>query len=156
MKLYILAVGNKMPGWVDAGFVEYARRMPPEINIKLINIKPEKRDSGKNVEQILSSESLRIKAAVPIRCRTVILDEYGTQWSTVKLADKIKEWMTHGGDTSFIIGGADGLHPDIKQMASETLALSAMTLPHGLVRVLLAEQLYRAVSITKRHPYHRE
>lgn len=145
-----------MPAWIDAGFVEYTKRMPSEINIRLINIKPEKREGGKNIEQVLSAECMRIKAAAPTRCRTIILDEYGKQWSTLKLADKLKEWMKYGGDTAFIIGGADGLHQDIKQMASETLSLSAMTLPHGLVRVLLAEQLYRAVSIIKRHPYHRE
>jgi 23S rRNA (pseudouridine1915-N3)-methyltransferase len=84
------------------------------------------------------------------------MDECGRQWSTAKLADSISGWMRNGGDTAFIIGGADGLYPGIKESADEVLALSALTLPHGLVRVLLAEQLYRAVTLIKQHPYHRK
>jgi 23S rRNA (pseudouridine1915-N3)-methyltransferase len=84
------------------------------------------------------------------------MDESGRHWSTVKLADSISSWMRNGGDTAFIIGGADGLDLEIKKSADEVLALSALTLPHGLVRVLLAEQLYRAVSLIKQHPYHRK
>ena len=156
MKLLILAVGNKMPEWVATGFAEYAKRMPPEATIELIEIKPEKRGGGKKVEQLLSAEAARIRAALPPKCRTVAMDERGRQWTTVKLAESITGWMRNGGDTAFIIGGADGLDADIKNSADEVLALSALTLPHGLARVLLAEQLYRAVSLIKRHPYHRE
>lgn len=156
MKFYIVAVGNKMPDWVDSGFNEYAKRLPNELSIKLINIKPEKRGAGKNTEQILMAECDRIKAALPARCRIIVLDEKGKQWSTVRLADSIIDWMNDGGDAVFIIGGSDGLHKDIKNLAISTLAISMMTLPHGLVRVVLAEQLYRAISIIKRHPYHRE
>ena len=156
MKLLILAVGNKMPEWVETGFAEYAKRMPPEATIELIEIKPEKRGGGKKVEQLLSAEGARIRAALPPKCRTVAMDERGRQWTTVKLAESITGWMRNGGDTAFIIGGADGLDADIKNSADEVLALSALTLPHGLARVLLAEQLYRAVSLIKRHPYHRE
>ena len=156
MKFLILAVGNKMPGWVETGFVEYAKRMPHEANIELLEIKPEKRGGGKKVEQLLTAEGARILAALPPKCRTVAMDERGRQWTTVKLAESISGWMENGGDTAFIIGGADGLDTTIKNSANELLALSALTLPHGLVRVLLAEQLYRAVSIIKRHPYHRK
>jgi len=156
MKLLILAVGNKMPEWVETGFAEYAKRMPPEATIELLEIKPEKRGGGKKVEQLLNAERTRILAALPPKCRTVAMDERGRQWTTVKLADSITGWMRNGGDTAFIIGGADGLHADFKNSADEVLALSALTLPHGLARVLLAEQLYRAVSLIKRHPYHRE
>jgi len=156
MKLLILAVGNKMPEWVATAFAEYAKRMPPEATIELIEIKPEKRGGGKKVEQLLSAEGVRIRAALPPKCRTVAMDERGRQWTTVKLAESITGWMRNGGDTAFIIGGADGLDADIKNSADELLALSALTLPHGLARVLLAEQLYRAVSLIKRHPYHRE
>ncbi len=156
MKLYIVAVGNKMPTWIDAGFNEYSKRMPTELSIQLINIKPEKRGEGKNTEQILTAEGLRIKAALPSSCQIVVLDENGKQWSTINLAERIKGWMGDGSKTAFIIGGSDGLHGDIKKLAKYILALSAMTLPHGLVRVVLAEQLYRANSIIKRHPYHRE
>ncbi len=156
MKFFILAVGNKMPGWVETGFIEYAKRMPHEASIELLEIKPEKRDSGKKVEQLLAAEGARILAALPPKCRIVAMDEHGRQWTTVKLAESISGWMKDGGDTAFIIGGADGLDTGIKNSASELLALSALTLPHGLARVLLAEQLYRAVSIIKRHPYHRK
>ncbi len=155
MKLYILAVGNKMPGWVNTGYLEYIKRLPHEITVDLIEVKPEKRAAGKQVEQILRTEKTRIISVIPIGCRVVVLDERGKHWSTVKLSDVISGWMRDGGDTVFIIGGADGLHPEIKGLASEVLALSALTMPHGLIRVLLAEQLYRAISIIKRHPYHR-
>lgn len=155
MKIFILAVGNKMPDWVDAGFTEYAKRMPYELSVKLIDIKPEKRGTGKNTEQILSLESARINAALPSGCRTIVLDELGKQWSTIRFANGLSEWMEEGRDIAFVIGGADGLHHNFKKNANEILALSTMTLPHALVRVLLIEQLYRAASIIKRHPYHR-
>ena len=156
MKFLILAVGNKMPGWVETGFIEYAKRMPHEASIELLEIKPEKRSGGRKVEQLLTAEGTRILAALPPKCRIVAMDERGRQWTTVKLAESISGWMENGGDTAFIIGGADGLDTNIKNSANELLALSALTLPHGLARVLLAEQLYRAVSIIKRHPYHRK
>jgi 23S rRNA (pseudouridine1915-N3)-methyltransferase len=155
MKFLIFAVGNKMPEWVEAGFKEYARRMPHEAAIELLELKPEKRGGGKKVEQLLDAEGARILAALPPKCRIVAMDERGRQWTTAKLADSITGWMRNGGDTAFIVGGADGLDASIKNLADEVLALSALTLPHGLVRILLAEQLYRAVSLIKRHPYHR-
>ncbi|MDN5836334.1 MAG: 23S rRNA (pseudouridine(1915)-N(3))-methyltransferase RlmH [Nitrosospira sp.] len=155
MKFLVLAVGNKMPEWVEAGFEEYARRMPHEAAIELIELRPEKRGGGKTVEQLLAAERARILAALPPRCRVVALDERGRQWTTARLADSITGWMRNGGDTAFIVGGADGLDANIKNSADEVLALSALTLPHGLARVLLAEQLYRAVSLIKGHPYHR-
>lgn len=155
MKIFILAVGNKMPDWVEAGFTEYTKRMPYELPVELIDIKPEKRGTGKNTEQILSLESARINAAFPPGCRTIVLDEHGKQWSTIKFANVVTAWMGEGRDIAFVIGGADGLHQDFKKNANEILALSTMTLPHALVRVLLAEQLYRVASIIKRHPYHR-
>ncbi len=144
-----------MPGWMAAGFDEYARRMPREASVELLEIRPEKRGEGKRIEQLLSAEAIRIKAVLPPKCRTVAMDERGKQWTTVKLADSISEWMKNGGDTAFVIGGADGLDAGIKNSADEVLALSALTLPHGLARVLLAEQLYRAMALIKGHPYHR-
>jgi 23S rRNA (pseudouridine1915-N3)-methyltransferase len=156
MKFLILAVGNKMPGWVETGFVEYAKRMPHEASIELLEIKPEKRGGGKKIAQLLTAEGTRIQAALPPECHTVAMDERGRQWTTVKLAESISGWMRNGENTAFIIGGADGLDASIKNSADEILALSALTLPHGLARVLLAEQLYRAVSFIKRHPYHRK
>lgn len=154
MKLYILAVGNKMPDWVVDGFKEYHQRMPRELPIHLIEIKPEKRGT-KQTERLLFAESERIRAALPPACHSVIMDERGKQMSTIELAAALTEWMGNGQDVAFIIGGADGLHRDIKHIANEKMALSKLTLPHGLVRVILAEQLYRAWSIIKQHPYHR-
>jgi 23S rRNA (pseudouridine1915-N3)-methyltransferase len=154
MKFLVCAVGHKMPRWVAAGFEEYTRRMPHEATIELLEIKPEKR-SGRQVEQLLAAEAVRILAALPPRCRMVAMDERGRQLTTPQLADSITGWMRNGGDTAFIVGGADGLDAGIKNSANEILALSALTLPHGLARILLAEQLYRAVSLIKGHPYHR-
>jgi 23S rRNA (pseudouridine1915-N3)-methyltransferase len=155
MKFLVCAVGHKVPGWVAAGFDEYARRMPRAAHIELLVIRPEKRGEGTRIEQLLSAEAIRIKAALPPRCHMLAMDERGKQWTTAKLADSITVWMRGGTDMAFVIGGADGLDTDIKNSADEILALSALTLPHGLARVLLAEQLYRAVTLIKGHPYHR-
>lgn len=155
MKFLVCAVGHKMPEWVAAGFQEYAKRMPHEAGIELLEIKPEKRGGGKKPEQLRAAEGDRIRALLPSKCRIVAMDEHGRQWTTAKLADAITGWMKDGGDTVFLIGGADGLDASIKNSADEVLALSAFTLPHGLARILLAEQLYRAMSLIKGHPYHR-
>jgi 23S rRNA (pseudouridine1915-N3)-methyltransferase len=154
MKFIICAVGHKMPQWVAAGFQEYAKRMPREAAIELLEIKPEKR-AGMKVEQLLDVEANRILAALPARCRLVAMDERGRQCSTVKFAESVAGWMRAGGDTVFIIGGADGLAPAIKNAADEVLALSTLTMPHAMARIVLAEQLYRTVSLIKGHPYHR-
>ncbi|SEM93175.1 23S rRNA (pseudouridine(1915)-N(3))-methyltransferase RlmH [Nitrosomonas marina] len=155
MKLYIFAVGNKMPDWINSAFSEYAKRLCQEIKVHLFEIKPEKRTSGKHKEQVLQAEWQRIEAAIPAGCRIIALDEHGEQWTTVQLANTIKRWMFEGSDYAFVIGGADGLHDEIKSNAQHSLALSKLTFPHGLVRVMLIEQLYRAVSLIKNHPYHR-
>ncbi|HCA26359.1 MAG TPA: 23S rRNA (pseudouridine(1915)-N(3))-methyltransferase RlmH [Betaproteobacteria bacterium] len=155
MKLAVLAVGNKMPSWVDEGFAEYAKRLPREAQIVLTEIKPEKRGAGKSVAQILEAERDRITAALPPRSDVVALDEHGETLTTAALSRQLDGWRRDGGAPVFVIGGADGLHADIKRGARRVLALSAMTLPHGLARVMLAEQLYRAVSILQHHPYHR-
>lgn len=144
-----------MPDWIKIGYLEYVKRLPREITLNLIEIKSEKRVNGKQTEQLLFAECQRIRAALPPDCYIVVLDERGQQWTTVKFANVIKEWTGDSCAVAFIIGGADGLHDDIKRTANGMIALSKFTLPHGLVRVLLAEQLYRAISIIKNHPYHR-
>lgn len=156
MKLLILAVGNKMPSWISAGFNEYAKRMPREAAITLVEIKPEPRNSGKTAAQIMEAEAQRIKAALPSSALCIALDEHGATPTTKQLAQQMQDWMQQGRDVAFVIGGADGLHESFKQQAQQLLALSAFTLPHGMVRVLLAEQLYRAHSLMHNHPYHRE
>ncbi|MCP5244756.1 MAG: 23S rRNA (pseudouridine(1915)-N(3))-methyltransferase RlmH [Burkholderiales bacterium] len=155
MKFYILAVGNKMPNWINTAFSEYEKRLFQETRIHLLEIKPEKRIGSKNKEQILLAESQRIKEALPSGCRHIVLDEHGKHWTTAELANNIRKWMQEGGDVAFIIGGADGLHGEIKTSTKDIFSLSRLTFPHALVRVLLIEQLYRAVSLIKNHPYHR-
>lgn len=156
MKLYIVAVGTRMPDWVEQGYQEFAKRMPRELSLHLLEVKAEPRTTGKSVEAMMAAESQRIQAALPARCRKVILDERGADLSTRQLAQRLSAWMDQGDDVALIIGGPDGLAPELKQSADEGLRLSSLTLPHALVRVLLAEQLYRAVSLLKNHPYHRD
>ena len=155
MKFIVLAVGSRMPAWIEDGFEEYARRMPRGARVELREIRPEKRtDAGK--ARMLEAEAERIRAALPPGCETVVLDARGKALTTAELATQIARWQEAGRDIAWIIGGADGLHPEVKRRADRVLALSAFTLPHGLARVLLAEQLYRAVSLLAGHPYHRE
>jgi 23S rRNA (pseudouridine1915-N3)-methyltransferase len=156
MKLLIVSVGHKMPDWIAAGFSEYTKRMPREAQVVLTEIRPEPRSTGKSTAQIIEAEAQRILAALPQNCRRIALDERGVQPTTRQLAAQMQDWMREGRDIAFIIGGADGLHDSVKQAAQQSLALSSLTLPHALVRVLLAEQLYRAYSLMHNHPYHRE
>jgi 23S rRNA (pseudouridine1915-N3)-methyltransferase len=155
MKLGILAVGHKLPDWVAKGCAEYIKRMPRELPLSVIEIKPEPRGS-KTREQLLAAEKSRLLAALPAYQRIVILDERGDDLSTLKLAQRLEDWMREGGDTALIIGGADGIDEDLKQRASASIRLSSLTLPHAMARLILCEQLYRAVSVLKNHPYHRE
>jgi len=144
-----------MPGWIASGFDEYAKRMPPELRIELREIKPEPRTGGRTAQSVMAAERQRIEAALPKGARIVALDERGQDWTTMQLAAALPGWQQEGRDVSFVIGGADGLAPELKARAELMLRVSSLTLPHGMVRVLLAEQLYRAWSITQNHPYHR-
>lgn len=155
MQLLIVAVGHKMPAWIEQGFDEYAKRMPPELRIVLKEIRPEQRSSSRTAATVMQLEAARIEAALPKQCRIIALDERGKDWSTVQLAEALTGWQREGGAVALLIGGADGLDPALKQRADMLLRVSSLTLPHGMVRVLLAEQLYRAWSITRNHPYHR-
>ncbi|CAJ4272101.1 rRNA large subunit methyltransferase [Burkholderia pseudomallei] len=155
MKLHIVAVGHKMPGWIASGFDEYAKRMPPELRIELREVKPELRSGSRTADSVMAAEQQRIEAALPKNARVVALDERGRDWTTMQLAQALPAWQQGGRDVAFVIGGADGLAPALKSRAELLLRVSSLTLPHGMVRVLLAEQLYRAWSITQNHPYHR-
>jgi 23S rRNA (pseudouridine1915-N3)-methyltransferase len=155
MNLRVVALGHRMPAWVTAGWDEYARRLPREFALELVALKPESRESGKPVARLLAAEAVRIAAA----CKgalTVALDERGRAWTTRDLADRIARWRDDARDVAFVIGSADGLADAVKRDAQAVVAMSAMTLPHALVRVLLAEQLYRATSLLAGHPYHRD
>lgn len=156
MRFVVVAVGGRMPAWVDAAFAEYARRMPRRAQLALAAVKPEPRSTGKSPAQMMAAEAARIRAAVPAGATLVALDERGRDLNTRDLAAQTGKWLAGGTDVAFLIGGPDGLDPALKQDAAMRLRLSSLTLPHAMVRVLLAEQLYRAVCILDNHPYHRE
>lgn len=155
MKLGILAVGHKMPDWVAAGCAEYVKRMPRDLPLNVVEIKPEPRGS-KTREQLLAAERERLADALRYYDRVVVLDERGEDLTTLQLARRIEDWMQKGGDTAFVIGGADGVDGSLKADADAMLRLSSLTLPHAMARLVLCEQLYRAASVIKNHPYHRE
>jgi 23S rRNA (pseudouridine1915-N3)-methyltransferase len=155
MQLVIAAVGHKMPGWIETAFVEYAKRMPPELRIVLKEIKPVDRSTSRTAEIVMAQERSKIEAAIPKGSRLVALDEHGADLSTMQLSRYLTQWQQDGRDVTFVIGGADGLDAGFKAGADQKIRISSMTLPHGMVRVILAEQLYRAWSITQNHPYHR-
>ncbi len=156
MRLTIVSVGNKMPAWIKAGYGEYAKRLPPEIKVELVELKPEDRTSGKTVEKAMELEGSRIIAAIPEGATVYALDEKGRAVTSQGLAVMLAGWLRDATHPVFVIGGADGLSGEVKTRADKLISLSALTLPHGLVRVLLAEQLYRAWSILGNHPYHRD
>ncbi|HEX2826555.1 MAG TPA: 23S rRNA (pseudouridine(1915)-N(3))-methyltransferase RlmH [Burkholderiales bacterium] len=156
MKLLIVAVGHRMPAWVDAGFQEYVKRMPREAAIALIEVKAEPRSEETSSTRIMDAEAKRISAAIPKGAIKVVLDERGRMMTTRDVAARFSGWQMEGRDVAFVIGGADGLAPSVKRDADVMWSLSALTLPHGLVRVVLAEQLYRTFSLLRNHPYHRE
>ncbi|WDZ95083.1 23S rRNA (pseudouridine(1915)-N(3))-methyltransferase RlmH [Herbaspirillum sp. WKF16] len=155
MQLVIAAVGHKMPAWIETGFQEYAKRMPPECRILLKEIKPVERSGSRTAETVMAQEREKIEAALPKGARVIALDERGRDWTSVQLSQNLLQWQQDGRDVAFVIGGADGLDPGFKAGAETLIRISSMTLPHGMVRVMLAEQLYRAWSITQNHPYHR-
>ncbi|OYW32150.1 MAG: 23S rRNA (pseudouridine(1915)-N(3))-methyltransferase RlmH [Methyloversatilis sp. 12-65-5] len=156
MKLRVICVGHRMPGWVDAGVEEFSRRMPRESPLVVTEIKAEPRTQGKPVDGLLDAERVRIEQAIPPRARIVALDERGDDLTTVALADRLRRWRDGGDDVALLIGGPDGLAPALKARAHELIRLSSLTLPHALARLLLAEALYRAASLESNHPYHRE
>jgi len=155
LSLRVVALGHRMPAWVSAGYDDYARRLPREWALTLTELKPEPRDRGRSVAQILAAEAVRLAAACA-GAVIVVLDERGTLWTTRQLADNLQQWREARADVAFVIGSADGLDAGFKRAAAARVAVSAMTLPHALVRVVLAEQLYRAASLVAGHPYHRE
>ena len=156
MNITVLAVGTKMPRWVDEAVGEYAKRFGRDVHYVLKEIKPEKRGTGVNAAQGMAAEEKRIVEAIPDGAFLVVLDERGKAPTSVELAEYLKQWQLDGEHVCFVIGGADGMTDALKQKARLMLRLSSLTLPHGMVRVLLTEQLYRAVSILNNHPYHRE
>jgi 23S rRNA (pseudouridine1915-N3)-methyltransferase len=156
VRLIVAAVAARAPDWVVAGWNEYAKRMPRELPLELVEIRPEPRGSGKSPQAMMALEAARIEARLPAGCRRVALDERGEALTTRELASRLQRWMADGADVALLIGGPDGLDAGLREGAAERIRLSSLTLPHALVRVVLAEALYRAASVTKGHPYHRD
>lgn len=155
MRIHLIAVGQRMPRWVTAGFAEYASRLPPECALELREIPAERRGKNPDIRRILAREGERMLAAVPKGALVVALDVKGRAWSTEDLADRLQSWLGEGRDVVLLVGGPDGLDATCLNRAEQRWSLSALTFPHPLVRVILAEQLYRAWSIGAGHPYHR-
>ena len=155
MRIRVIAVGQRLPSWIEAGCEEYAKRMPREWNFELVQLKAVTRLEGKPASEVMRAEAKLIEATIPEGHWRVALDERGKQVTTAELAGHLRAWRNESRDVAFVIGGADGLDPVIKNGANLLLALSALTLPHGLARLLLVEQLYRASSLLQGHPYHR-
>lgn len=154
MKITIVAVGQRQPAWADAAVEDYLGRFPKDFSVTVKAVKPETR-AGQPAAKIMELEAERIRAAIPAGSVVIAMDERGHDWTTMQFADKIKRWRDSGDSLTFLIGGADGLDPQLKSQARQLMRLSSMTLPHAMARVMLAEQIYRAFSILTNHPYHR-
>lgn len=156
MRIHLIAVGNRMPGWVEDGYREYAKRLPRECALHLVEIAPGRRGPNADVKRILRDEGERMLAAIPRDCRVIALEVGGRSWSTPQLAAQLSDWLGSGRDVALLVGGPEGLDEACRARADQCWSLSALTLPHPLVRVLLAETLYRAWSVMAGHPYHRD
>jgi 23S rRNA (pseudouridine1915-N3)-methyltransferase len=155
MGLQIIAVGHKMPGWVEQGYDDYARRFPRAQAVKLSEIPVARRQSGQPVERLQQQEADRIRRLRQPGSLLIAMDEHGRQWSSEEWGEQYRRWQRERPNVDFLLGGPDGLHPSLLEEADIRLALGRMTLPHGLARVVLVEQLYRAWSLSQGHPYHR-
>ncbi|MDG1773151.1 MAG: 23S rRNA (pseudouridine(1915)-N(3))-methyltransferase RlmH [Oceanicoccus sp.] len=155
MRIRVIAVGTKMPKWVEQGVDEYTRRLPPELKLEFKEIALGKRGKGADIQRAIHSEGQQMLAAIGQYDRVIALDVLGKPWPTEKLAGELQNWQLEGDNISLLVGGPDGLAAECLQRASQRWSLSALTLPHPLVRIVLAEQLYRAWTINSRHPYHR-
>lgn len=154
MRIHLLSVGRRMPAWVQAGWEDYARRLPPECALQLVEIEPVQRGRGPATRAV-QEEGERMLKAVPKGAGVIALDVAGEPWSTARLAEALRGWLAGGRDMALLVGGADGLAAGCLARAERRWSLSPLTFPHPLVRVILAEQLYRAWSLLQGHPYHR-
>ncbi len=156
MKIQLIAVGQKMPAWVETGFDEFARRLRGDVTLQLTEIPAGKRGKNADIERILAKEGELTLAAVPKGNKIVTLEVEGKPWTTPQLATQMQRWQMDGRDVSLLVGGPEGLAPACIQASEGKWSLSPLTLPHPLVRIILAESLYRAWSLNNNHPYHRE
>ncbi len=156
MQINLISVGHRMPSWVQQGYDEYAKRMPRECELVLKEITSGKRGKNSDVAKIVKDEGERMIKAVSARTNVVVLDVSGKPWSTPELSLAMKRWMESGQNIALMVGGPEGLADSVRDSATESWSLSRLTFPHPLVRVIVAEQLYRAWSLLNNHPYHRE
>lgn len=156
MKIHLLAIGSRPPAWVQEAYQEYAKRLSPDPTLSLIELEAEKRHKNNSIERIVNLEGEKLLDAIPSGNLVITLDEHGKQLTSHTLAQQLEQWQLQSRDVSLLIGGPDGLSEKVKKSANMSWSLSPLTLPHGLVRVIVAEQLYRAVSILRHHPYHRD
>jgi 23S rRNA (pseudouridine1915-N3)-methyltransferase len=154
--MQLIAVGSKMPSWVATGYQEYAKRMPPELPLELVEITAGKRGKKTDISKLTQQEGEKMLAALKGPTHVVTLEVKGKPWDTHKLAQRMQQWQLDGGDVAFLVGGPEGLSPECQTRANERWSLSPLTLPHPLVRVVIAEALFRAWSLLSNHPYHRE
>lgn len=155
MRLRIIAIGTKMPNWVEAGCNEYLKRLPPELNLEIIELPLGQRGKGADINRAIQREGEAMLKAIGEQDHVIALDVLGKPWSTEQLAGKLQQWQLSGDNFSLLVGGPDGLAPECLKRANSKWSLSALTLPHPLVRILLVEQIYRAGTINSGHPYHR-
>lgn len=155
VRITLIAVGTRMPGWVAAGYEEYARRLPAENPLQLVEIPAGKRGKGADIIRLTRDEGERMLAAVPRGTQVIALDVKGRAWDTGQLAKELDGWRHQGRDVALLVGGPEGLAPACLTAADTCWSLSNLTLPHPLVRIVVAEQLYRASAILSNHPYHR-
>jgi 23S rRNA (pseudouridine1915-N3)-methyltransferase len=155
MQIHLISIGNRMPSWVQQGYDEYAKRLPRECELVLKEISPGKRTKNSDIARIVKDEGERMAAAIPQSTHIVTLDIPGKPWTTPELAVAMQRWLESGQTIALMVGGPEGLADAIKQRASESWSLSKLTFPHPLVRIVVAEQIYRAWSILQNHPYHR-
>lgn len=155
MRIHLIAVGNRMPGWVEQGYQDYAKRLPSECALTLHEIPAGKRGKNADIVRLTRQEGEKMAALIPRGARVIALEVGGRAWSTEQLSARLDSWMGEGRDIALLVGGPEGLEPGLSASADEHWSLSPLTLPHPLVRIVLAEQIYRAWSILKGHPYHR-
>jgi 23S rRNA (pseudouridine1915-N3)-methyltransferase len=155
MRIRIIAIGTKMPDWVETGYAEYAKRMPRDLVVEMVELPLAVRSKNTDIQKAMEKEGEAILSAIGKNEQVIALDVKGKAWSTEQLAENLAAWKMSGDNFCLLIGGPDGLSPAILQMASIKWSLSPLTLPHPLVRILLIEQLYRACSILQNHPYHK-
>ncbi|MCP5417304.1 MAG: 23S rRNA (pseudouridine(1915)-N(3))-methyltransferase RlmH [Chromatiaceae bacterium] len=155
MNVHLISVGNRMPPWVEQGYREYAKRISGELRLDLIEIAPAKRSKRADIARTLLDEGERMLKAIPKACRVIALEVDGAAWSTEELAQQLDDWLRSGSDLALLVGGPEGLAESCRQRADGSWSLSPLTLPHPLVRVVISEQIYRALSLLRNHPYHR-